>query len=52
MGAAGLVAAAWPLIDQLNPDAALRASGDVVETDLASQCIPSSRGRNRVISGT
>ena len=36
MGAAGLVAAAWPLIDHLNPDAALRASGDVIEIDLAS----------------
>lgn len=34
VGAAGLAAAAWPLIDQLNPDAAMRASGDVVEADV------------------
>jgi len=35
MGAAGVVAAAWPFIDHLNPDAVLRASGDLVEVDLA-----------------
>jgi len=35
VGAAGLVAAIWPFIDQLNPDAASRASGDVIEADLA-----------------
>jgi ubiquinol-cytochrome c reductase iron-sulfur subunit len=35
VGAAGLVAAAWPFIDQLNPDAAARANGDVVAIDLA-----------------
>jgi ubiquinol-cytochrome c reductase iron-sulfur subunit len=35
MAAAGLVAAAWPLVDQLNPDAATRASGDVIDVDLA-----------------
>ena len=35
MGAAGVVAAAWPFIDQLNPDAAIRASGDVIDVDLA-----------------
>jgi ubiquinol-cytochrome c reductase iron-sulfur subunit len=35
VGAAGLVAAAWPFVDHLNPDAATRASGDVVDVDLA-----------------
>jgi ubiquinol-cytochrome c reductase iron-sulfur subunit len=35
VGAAGLVAAIWPFVDQLNPDAASRASGDVIEADLA-----------------
>jgi ubiquinol-cytochrome c reductase iron-sulfur subunit len=35
MGAAGLVAAAWPFVAQLNPDAAMRASGDVIDVDLA-----------------
>jgi ubiquinol-cytochrome c reductase iron-sulfur subunit len=35
MGAAGLAAAAWPLIDHLNPDAGVRASGDVIDLDLA-----------------
>lgn len=34
MGAVGLVAAAWPFIDHLNPDAGTRASGDVIEADL------------------
>jgi len=36
VGLAGLVAAIWPFIDQLNPDAATRAAGDVVEADLAA----------------
>jgi ubiquinol-cytochrome c reductase iron-sulfur subunit len=35
VGAAGLVAAAWPFVDQLNPDAATRAHGDDIEVDLA-----------------
>ena len=35
MGTAGLVAAAWPFIDHFNPDAGIRASGDVIEVDLA-----------------
>ena len=35
IGAAGVIAAAWPLIDQLNPDAAIRASGDVIDFNLA-----------------
>jgi ubiquinol-cytochrome c reductase iron-sulfur subunit len=35
VGAAGLVAALWPFVDQLNPDAATRTSGDVIEVDLA-----------------
>jgi ubiquinol-cytochrome c reductase iron-sulfur subunit len=35
VGAAGLAAGAWPLIAQMNPDAAVRAAGDVVEVDLA-----------------
>ena len=35
MGAAGLAAAAWPLIDHLNPDAGVRAAGDVIDIDLA-----------------
>jgi ubiquinol-cytochrome c reductase iron-sulfur subunit len=35
VGAVGLAAAAWPLVDHLNPDAAIRASGDVLEVDLA-----------------
>jgi ubiquinol-cytochrome c reductase iron-sulfur subunit len=34
VGAVGLGAAAWPLIDQLNPDARTRAAGDVVMVDL------------------
>jgi len=34
VGAAGLVAAAWPLIDQMNPDAQVLAAGDVVEVNL------------------
>jgi ubiquinol-cytochrome c reductase iron-sulfur subunit len=35
MGAAGLGAAAWPFIDHFNPDAGIRASGDLIEVDLA-----------------
>ncbi len=35
VGTAGLVAAAWPFLDHLNPDTAIRASGDVIEVDLA-----------------
>jgi ubiquinol-cytochrome c reductase iron-sulfur subunit len=35
VGAAGLAAAAWPLIAQMNPDAAVRAARDIVEVDLA-----------------
>jgi ubiquinol-cytochrome c reductase iron-sulfur subunit len=36
VGAVGVIAAAWPFIDHLNPDAAIRASGDVIDVDLAS----------------
>jgi len=35
MGAVGLAAAAWPLIDQLSPDAGVRAADDAVDVDLA-----------------
>jgi ubiquinol-cytochrome c reductase iron-sulfur subunit len=35
VGAAGLSIAAWPLIDQMNPDASVVAAGDFVEVDLA-----------------
>jgi ubiquinol-cytochrome c reductase iron-sulfur subunit len=35
VGAAGIVAAAWPFIDHFNPDAAIRASGDVIDVALA-----------------
>jgi ubiquinol-cytochrome c reductase iron-sulfur subunit len=35
VGAAGLAAAIWPLVDQLNPDAASRAAGDLIEAELA-----------------
>ncbi|MBV8837017.1 MAG: ubiquinol-cytochrome c reductase iron-sulfur subunit [Alphaproteobacteria bacterium] len=34
-GAVGLAAAAWPFIDQMNPDATARAHRDVVGFDLA-----------------
>jgi ubiquinol-cytochrome c reductase iron-sulfur subunit len=34
-GAAGLGFAAWPLVDQMNPDASVIAAGDFVEIDLA-----------------
>jgi ubiquinol-cytochrome c reductase iron-sulfur subunit len=33
-GAVGVVAAAWPFIDQMNPDAQIRAAGDVIELNL------------------
>jgi ubiquinol-cytochrome c reductase iron-sulfur subunit len=33
--AAGAVAAAWPLVTQMNPDARARAAGDTVGVDLA-----------------
>src|ERR1700685_3887662 len=33
-GAAGIAAAAWPLLDQMNPDARVRAAGNVVGIDL------------------
>ena len=33
-GAVALVAAAWPLIDQMNPDAGTRAAGNFVDVDL------------------
>jgi ubiquinol-cytochrome c reductase iron-sulfur subunit len=36
VGAVGLAAAAWPFIDHLNPDAGVRATGDVLGLDLAS----------------
>jgi len=36
VGTAGLAAATWPLIAQMNPDAAVRAAEDVVEVDLAA----------------
>jgi ubiquinol-cytochrome c reductase iron-sulfur subunit len=34
VGAAGLTAAAWPLIDQMNPDARTRAAGDRLSVDI------------------
>lgn len=34
VGAAGAVAAAWPLLDQMNPDAHGRAGGAIVAVDL------------------
>jgi ubiquinol-cytochrome c reductase iron-sulfur subunit len=34
VGAAGAATAAWPLIDQMNPDARVRAAGDIIEVDL------------------
>jgi ubiquinol-cytochrome c reductase iron-sulfur subunit len=34
-GAVGAATAAWPLIDQMNPDARVRAAGDLIEVDLA-----------------
>jgi ubiquinol-cytochrome c reductase iron-sulfur subunit len=35
VGLVGLAASAWPLIDQMNPDAGVRASGDVIDVNLA-----------------
>lgn len=35
VGALGVAASIWPLVDHLNPDAAVRASGDVIDVDLA-----------------
>jgi ubiquinol-cytochrome c reductase iron-sulfur subunit len=35
VAAVGTVAAAWPFIDQMNPDAQIRAAGDIVESNLA-----------------
>lgn len=35
VGAAGIAAAAWPLLDHMNPDAAARVAGDIVTVDLA-----------------
>jgi ubiquinol-cytochrome c reductase iron-sulfur subunit len=34
VGVGGLVAALWPFFDQMNPDAAVRAAGDIVEVPL------------------
>ena len=34
VGAAGIAAALWPFIDHMNPDAAVRAAGDLVRVDL------------------
>jgi ubiquinol-cytochrome c reductase iron-sulfur subunit len=34
VGTAGAAMATWPLIDQMNPDARVRAAGDVIEVDL------------------
>ena len=36
VGAAGVVAAVWPLIDQMNPDAGVRAGAELVEVDAAA----------------
>ena len=36
MGAAGIAAAAWPFVSQMNPDAAARMAGDFVEVDAAT----------------
>jgi len=35
VGVVGIGAAAWPLLDQMNPDARVRAAGDFVSVDLA-----------------
>jgi ubiquinol-cytochrome c reductase iron-sulfur subunit len=35
VGVAGIAAAAWPLLDQMNPDARVRAAGNIVGVDLA-----------------
>ena len=34
VGAVGVTAALWPLVDHMNPDAAVRAAADVVTVDL------------------
>jgi len=34
VGIAGIAAAAWPLLDQMNPDARVRAAGNIVGVDL------------------
>jgi ubiquinol-cytochrome c reductase iron-sulfur subunit len=34
VGAVGVAATAWPLIDQMNPDAQVRAVGDIIEVNL------------------
>ncbi len=34
VGVAGIAAAAWPLLDQMNPDARVRAAGNIVGVDL------------------
>jgi ubiquinol-cytochrome c reductase iron-sulfur subunit len=34
VGGGGLVAALWSFLDQMNPDAAVRAAGDIVEVSL------------------
>lgn len=34
VGAAGATAGLWPLIDQMNPEASVRAAGDIVDVDL------------------
>jgi ubiquinol-cytochrome c reductase iron-sulfur subunit len=52
VGAAGLAGAAWPLIAQMNPDAAVRAARDIVEVDLAGLAAGTQqivRWRNRPI---
>jgi len=35
VGAVGAAMTAWPLIDQMNPDARVRAAGDIIEVDLS-----------------
>lgn len=35
VGAVGFAAAGWPFIDQMNPDARVRAAGDTIELNLA-----------------
>jgi ubiquinol-cytochrome c reductase iron-sulfur subunit len=35
VGVAGIAAAAWPLLDQMNPDARVRPAGNIVGVDLA-----------------
>lgn len=34
VGAAGVATALWPLVDQMNPDAAARTTGDIITVDL------------------